>query len=83
MLCNRSVSIKWHRNGNHGARRAVCPRLYMTAAAGVRFNDGFGIATYTAPGIFRAVHRFPTGFVATDEKPLASYTGAIKITKLK
>ena len=83
-ICQRSVSIRWQRNGSHGHRRgAVCPRLYMTAADGVRFNDGFGIATYTAPDIFIARHRFPTGFAFTDDKPLASYTGAIKITKLK
>ena len=86
VLCNRSVSIRHRRNGNHGARRAVCPRLYMTTTSGgahVRFNDGFSIAAFTAPTVFRAVHRFPTGFVATDDKPLASYTGAVRITKLK
>ncbi len=87
VLCNGSVSIKWQRNGNHSKRRvAVCPRLYMTTTSGgafVRLNDGFGIYTFTAPTRFRMQHRFPTGFAATDEKPLASYTGAIKITKLK
>ena len=76
--------------GNHSKRRvAVCPRLFITTTAGnnrgalVRIDDGFGIVTYTAPTVFHAQHRFPTGFAATDEKPLASYTGAIKITKLK
>ncbi len=90
VLCNGSVSIKWQRNGNHSKRRgAVCPRLFITTTAGnnrgalVRIDDGFGIVTYTAPTVFHAQHRFPTGFAATDEKPLASYTGAIKITKLK
>ncbi len=86
-ICQRSISIRHLRNGNHGKRRgAVCPWLYMTTTSGgahVRFNDGFGIAAFTAPTVFRAVHRFPTGFVATDEKPASSYTGAIKITKLK
>ena len=91
VLCNGSVSVRHLRNGgNHSKRRvAVCPRLFITTTAGnnrgalVRIDDGFGIVTYTAPTVFHAQHRFPTGFAATDEKPLASYTGAIKITKLK
>ncbi len=87
VLCNRGVSIRWERNGNRSKRRgAVCPRLYMTTTSGgafVRFNDGFSIAAFTAPTVFHPQHRFPTGFAVTDDKPLASYTGAIKITKLK
>ena len=86
-ICQRSVSVRWQRNGRHTTRRgAVCPRLHMTTVSGgdfIRFNNGFGIATYTAPTVFHARHSFPTGFAATDDKPLASYTGAIKITKLK
>ena len=85
-ICQRSVSIKWQRNGNHGKRRddAGCPRVFMVPGTPARrLNDGFGIYTFTAPTRFRMQHRFPTGFAATDDKPLASYTGAIKITKLK
>ena len=92
VLCNGSVSVRHRRNGNHSKRRAaVCPRLYMTTrntrvgGAPVRINEGFGIATFSAttPRAFYAVHRFPTGLTFTDDKPMASYTGAIKITKLK
>ena len=69
----------------------ACPRLFATfwrdgsghSTEWPRLNDGFGIYTFTAPTRFRMQHRFPTGFVATDDKPLASYIGAVRITKLK
>ena len=91
-ICQRSVS---RREGvaHTGSRRkaGACPRLFATfwrdgsghSTEWPRLNDGFGIYTFTAPTTLRAQHRFPTGFVATDDKPLASYTGAFKITKLK
>ncbi len=85
-ICQRELSRR-HGIANAGSRRnAVCPRLYMTArsASGwLRIDDGSSIVTFTAPTIFRTVHRFPTGFAFTDDKPASSYTGAIKITKLK
>ena len=87
VLCTTVASRRHGIVANAGSRRnAVCPRLFITTAnrgAFVRIDDGFGIVTYTAPTVFNAQHRFPTGFAATDDKPLASYTGAIKITKLK
>ena len=88
-ICQRSVSIKWLRNASgrqsSGLRHnAVCPLVFMVPGPlANRLNDGFGIYTFTAPTRFRMQHRFPTGFAATDDKPLASYTGAVRITKLK
>ena len=91
-ICQRSVSRR-HGIANAGSRReaGACPRLFATfwrdgsghSTEWPRLNDGFGIYTFTAPTTLRAQHRFPTGFVATDDKPLASYSGAFKITKLK
>ena len=46
-------------------------------------DDGFGIASSTSRLSFFPTHRFPAGFTFTDDKPLASYTSAFKITKLK
>ena len=88
-ICQRSVSIKWLRNASgrqsSGLRHnAVCPLVFMVPGPlANRLNDGFGIYTFTAPTRFRMQHRFPTGFAATNDKPLASYTGAVRITKLK
>ena len=85
-ICQRELSRR-HGTANAGSRRnAVCPRLYMTASSAsgwLRIDDGSSIVTFTAPTIFRTVHRFPTGFAFTDDKPASSYTGAVRITKLK
>ena len=90
VLCNGSVSrthLRWGVDNNADALRhkAVCPRLFMVVAGTPirRLNDGFGIYTFTAPTVFRMQHRFPTGLTFTDDKPLGSYTGAVRITKLK
>ncbi len=85
-ICQRSTSMIGQTNVASGTRRnAVCPRAFMVLQrTGLpRLNDGFGIYTITAPTTFFVSHRFPTGFVATDDKPLASYTGGVRITKLK
>ena len=90
VICQRSVSRRHLRAGvenpDDQRHKAVCPRLFMVTTAGggwVRLNDGFGIYTFTTPTTFRMQHRFPSGLIFTDDKPLGSYSGAIKITKLK
>ncbi len=40
-------------------------------------------ATAAEGGSVLALHKFPTGFAFTDDKPASSYAGAVRITKLK
>ena len=87
-ICQRSTSTIGQINVDSGPRRnAVCPRVFMvlqrTGGRFPRLNDGFGIYTITAPTTFFVSHRFPTGLTFTDDKPMVSYTGAVRITKLK
>ena len=88
VICQSSVS---RRGGTTRANAAsfriqrfhsVCPWLRV-AIGSLRIEDGFGIASSTSGLSFFPTHRFPVGFTFTDDKPLASYTGAFKITKLK
>ena len=88
VICQSSVS---RRGGTTRANAAsfhiqrfhsVCPWLRV-AIGSLRIDDGFGIASSTSGLSFFPTHRFPAGFTFTDDKPLASYTGAFKITKLK
>ena len=85
-ICQRSVSVNG-RTVNVGQRRnAVCPRAFMAFQSGrgtPRLNDGFGVYTATAPTAFFVAHRFPTGLAFTDDKPMSSYSAAVRITKLK
>ena len=87
VLCNGSVSLRHLSWGTANAdalrHKAVCPRLFLVAGSLNRLNDGFGIYTFAVPTAFRTPHRFPTGFTFIDDKPLGSYTGAVRITKLK
>ena len=78
---------------------AACPRVRLhpfslTARDSTRLEDGYGIYTYAAPASFQLRHKWPSGLKfsedtrlsATDRanaKPMSSYTGAVRITKLK
>ena len=96
VLCNGKVSISlW--GGSPARHYSVCPRVVLTidrgvgagfapgTAAGDKLYDGFGIYDITekSSGNFRVAHKFPSGFAFTDEKPLGSYSAAVKLTKLK
>lgn len=60
-----------------------CPRLYL-AGAGEILHDGAAIWRLNEHHrSFRAMHRFPNAFAFTDDNPVTSYAGSIKITKLK
>ena len=85
VLCQSSVSRRGTPRGNDNPRfNSVCPWLRVAAnRGGPRIDDGFGIVSHTSGFGILATHRFPAAFAFTDDKPLASYTGAIKITKLK
>ena len=84
VICQRVISIRHRYRGYHGLRRAnACPRMFVVVGRDNRLNGGFGIYTFTAPTAFRAQHRFSSGLTFTDDKPMASYAGAVRITKLK
>ena len=83
-LCNGSMGTPARHYGG-----SICPRVVVTIDDGVggsdRFWDGFGIYDITekSSGNFYVTHKFPIGFTFTDAKPLGTYTGAVRITKLK
>ena len=84
VVCHGNVSRR--RGFSSFVRSNVCPRLIMLTriASGIhRLSDGSGIYTYAEPSYFRPVHKFPTGLTFTDDRPIGSYIGSVKITKLK
>ena len=88
VLCQSSVSRRKNTGVADGARFvAVCPRLRVNIYGGQKLDDGFGIYTFGTPSPnssgWSVKFSFPTGLTFTDDKPLASYTGAVRITKLK
>lgn len=88
LICQGSVSRLSGIGGGHG--RGDCPRLFMIASDGTlprkRFDDGFGVYTVTSSsGGLTLGYNFPADltFTKTTDRPLTSYKGAVKITKLK
>ena len=85
-ICQRSVSRRHPPTG--GGVRVVgsnCPMmdLITTSASGrQRVDDGNAIYTYAAPATFAIRLKLPSA-VVTDDVPLSSYFGAVRITKLK
>ena len=95
-ICQRELSRRFLQGGNNGSRYvAACPRVRLHPFNNTtRLGDGYGIYTYAAPTRFRLAHKWPPGLKfsedtrlsATDRanaKPMSSYTGAVRITKLK
>ena len=74
---------------------AACPRVRLHPFNNsTRLEDGYGIYTYAAPASFQLRHKWPAGLKfsedtrlsATDRanaKSMSSYSGAVRITKLK
>ena len=87
VICHDSVSRPFVRMS--GARRnAVCPRLRLhpvgtTTNISTRHEEGSGVYTHAAPTAFRLNLKFPSGLTFPDDKPVGSYSGAVRITKLK
>lgn len=88
VICQGNVSRLSGIGGRHG--RGGCPRLFMIASDGTlpskRFDDGFGVYTVTSSsGGLTLRYNFPADltFTKTTDRPLSSYKGAVKITKLK
>ena len=89
VLCLGSVSRhNLRRVGGVAARgQQVCPTMRLDAFSSNRstrkLQDGSGIYTFAAPESFRLHLKIPSGFTLTDDRPIGSYVGAVKITKLK
>ena len=88
VLCHGSVSRHNIRVGAVAAQRhQACPTMRLDAFSSNRstrkLQDGSGIYTFAAPESFRLHLKIPSGFTLTDDRPVGSYVGAVKITKLK
>ena len=94
-ICQRGLSRR-HGIANAGSRhRAACPSVRLHPFNNrTRLEDGYGIYTYAAPGRFHLRHKFPSGLKFSEDTRLsaterasassvASYTGAVRITKLE
>ena len=93
-----STDVKCHGNVSRlngvdgGNARGGCPYLSIVlsdgtstgASARKRFDDGFGVYTVTSSsGSMQLRHRFPGSVTFTDSRPITSYKGAVKVTRLK
>ena len=86
VLCNRSVAKRQGVGGNRFNNACPRLRLHLVPRTGtfLRFDDGPVVYDFeTTGGSFVVLHKFPTGFAFTDDKPVTSYGGAVRITKLK
>ena len=88
VLCHGSVSLHNIRVGGVAAQRyQACPTMRLDAFSSNRqtrkLHDGSGIYTFAAPESFRLHLKIPSGFTLTADRPVGSYVGAVKITKLK
>ncbi len=75
--------------------RAACPYMYLRPFRNrTKLGDGYGIYTYAAPTAFDTRHGWPAGLKFSEDTTLsaterasansiASYSGAVRITKLK
>ena len=93
-ICQRELSRR-HLAGNNPRFRDACPSVRLHPfSSPTRLEDGYGIYTYAAPASFFLHHRWPpslqfsedTSLSATERasaKSIASYTAAVRITKLK
>ena len=96
-ICQSELSRRFLRGGRNGHRRNIsaCPSVRLHPFNNsTRLEDGYGIYTYAAPTRFRLAHRWPAGLKFSEDtsltateranaNPIASYSGAVRITKLK
>ncbi len=93
-ICQRALSRR-HLPGNNPRFRGSCPSVRLHPFNNrTRLEDGYGIYTYAAPTRFRLAQAWPAGLKFSEDtsltateranaNPIASYTGAVRITKLK
>lgn len=67
--------------GHRRGRGSQCPSFSLHVK-GETYNDGPVVSAVSAAGVFQVRHRFP-GITFTDQRPMSSYRGGLKITKLK
>ena len=83
VLCNGSVAKRHLLGGNRFNNACPRLRLHLLPGSGVyRFDDGPVVYDLATGGSFQVLHKFPAGFAFTDDKPLGSYSAAVRITKL-
>ena len=89
--CHASVSYMGGNTSVGSAGRSDCPGVYILLSDGTttdsspnkRFDGGFGVYTVnTTSGRLRVKHKMPPSLI-TASRPITSFKGAIKITKLK
>ncbi len=93
-ICQSELSRR-HLPGNNPRFRGSCPSVRLHPFGNTtRLEDGYGIYTYAAPTRFRLAHEWPAGLKFSEDTTLsaterasansiASYSGAVRITKLK
>ncbi len=93
-ICQSELSRRFLR-GTGGRYGAACPRMRLHPFNNTtRLEDGYGIYTYAAPASFQLRHKWPAGLKFSEDTSLtaterasansiASYSGAVRITKLK
>ncbi len=93
-ICQRALSRR-HLSNTNDRHKAACPRVRLHPFSNrTRLEDGYGIYTYAAPASFRLDHYWPDGLKFSENTSLtaterasassiSSYTGAVRITKLK
>ncbi len=97
-ICQRELSRRHDIANAENRHRYTCPSLRLHpfghAEPTKKLGDGYGIYTYAAPARFRLYNRWPAGLKFSEDtalsateranaNPIASYTGAVRITKLK
>ena len=98
-ICQRALSRRFLRGEAQGLAQqrhiAACPRVRLHPFNdATRLEDGYGIYTYAAAGAFQLRHYWPSGLKFSEDtrlsateranaKSMSSYTGAVRITKLK
>ena len=93
-ICQSELSRR-HLPGTSERYKAACPSVRLHPFSNrTRLEDGYGIYTYAAPARFYLHHKWPAGLKFSEDTSLSaterasassisSYTGAVRITKLK
>ncbi len=98
-ICQRGLSRRHGIANAGSRYVAACPRVRLHPFSSgtrlsTRLEDGYGIYAYAAPASFQLRHKWPPGLKFSEDttlsateranaKSFASYTGAVRITKLK
>lgn len=89
LICQGNIPLPHRARGTtgtalatgHQRSRGQCP-WFSLHVNGQRYNDGSVVSSVSASGQFQVKHQF-RGITFTAERPVSSYRGGLKITKLK